>query len=124
LHAKARQGETVVAAMADNPIPPEPALTAWPAADAVVLAAKVVAVAMAVVAMAAADAEVAVVVVAATVVAVAVAADLSVVNTLPNSNPSCSVLEKQSSQGLIAHLPAPMAMHLVIKRGALRQGVG
>ena len=109
--------------MADNPIPPEPALTAWPAADAVVLAAKVVAVAvaMAVVAMAAADAEV-VVVVAATVVAVV--ADLSVVNTLPNSNPSCSVLEKQSSQGLIAHLPAPMAMHLVIKRGALRQGVG
>ena len=108
--------------MADNPIPPEPALTAWPAADAVVLAAKVVAVAMAVVAMAVADAEVAVVVVAATVVAVA--ADLSVVNTLPNSNPSCSVLEKQSSQGLIAHLPAPMAMHLVIKRGSLRQGVG
>jgi len=107
--------------MADNPIPPEPALTAWPAADAVVLAAKVVAVAMAVVAMAAADAEVAVVVVA---TVVAVAADLSVVNTLPNSNPSCSVLEKQSSQGLIAHLPAPMAMHLVIKRGALRQGVG
>jgi len=78
--------------MADNPIPPEPALTAWRVVDAAVLAAKVAAaVAMAGVAMAA-DAEVVVVAEAATVV---VAADLSVAKTQPIQTPACQSLRNK-----------------------------
>jgi hypothetical protein len=81
--------------MADNPIPLEPALTAWRAADAEVLAAKVAAaaVAMAGVAMAAADAEVVVAAEAATVVAVV--ADLSVAKTQPIQTPACQSLRNK-----------------------------
>jgi hypothetical protein len=84
--------------MADNPIPLEPALTAWRAADAAVLAAKVVAavVAMAGVAMAAADAEVVVVVAAeaATVAATAVVVR-SDAKTQPIQTPACQSLRNK-----------------------------
>ena len=79
--------------MADNPIPPEPALTAWRVVDAAVLAAKVAAaVAMAGVAMAA-DAEVVVVAEAATVAVVV--ADLSVAKTQPIQTPACQSLRNK-----------------------------